>query len=210
MWSNFKTAHHNLKMTITRQQLFLFKPFLHLNNLFRASPSTCPTSNNSKTTLKPCKQHPNFLCPKNATYTQTPPNFTCTSHQHTPMQSTTPQSSYIKVHEATTKKMFGQQAPQPTPPWLWLEGEKKKPWNPNFMKKMVNNATDGWRRAPHTRLGKAPGYWACGRRAARLPQWMKCHYSDPLYGHLEQTSLPTRKVKIACFFSSQKRHWLHV
>jgi hypothetical protein len=114
MWSSFKTAHHNFKMTISKNPRAATAPLqtsLYLNNLLYALPSTCPCSSNSKTTLKHCKQHPNLLCPKNATYTQTPPNFICTSHRCKPMQSTAPQSLYIKVHEETTKKCFGNKHP---------------------------------------------------------------------------------------------------
>jgi hypothetical protein len=61
-------------------------------------------ANNIKTSSAP---NPNKI----ATYIQTPANFICTSHQRTPMQSTTPQSLYIKGHEATTKKCFGNKHP---------------------------------------------------------------------------------------------------
>jgi hypothetical protein len=60
-----------------------------------------------------------------------------------------------------------------------LEGERKKPWNPNSMKKKMNSATGGGG-------GEALEYRACGEGLPACPDGaltMKCHKADLLYGH---------------------------
>jgi hypothetical protein len=87
-------------------------------------------------------------------------------------------TSKLKGPWGNNQKTFWQQAPQPALPWLRLEGERKKSWNPNSMKKMMNSA-----RAPHTQLREAPRYRACGRGAARLPPTeAKGDNTDLIYG----------------------------
>jgi hypothetical protein len=84
--SNFKTTYHNLKMTISRNPRATAAPQYTSTTSFAPCHEHVPLPITPKQLSNLANNNQTSSIPKNATCIQIPPNFSCTSHQRTPMQ----------------------------------------------------------------------------------------------------------------------------